>query len=207
MTSNTKQKLYIKPFGIPTTLLTVKEAEKVMRYVIANCVVTVNEWAYEFEKLETIDARVTPFFAGWTFFGIEEGYSTYWSDYPSTFEDNILSTKRDIEEYLRGFSFEDTVATTKSVSSHVTLTYVGSEMYTIAGVVNLSLEDNAVIIKTNKVQTHKRGCTKTIQETIEIPFKNLLNVYFFNPKGSKDVTGLLYRFIDGKLIEKTEIYL
>ena len=234
MTSNTNQKLYIRPFGIPTTLLTVEEAEKVMRYVVANCVVTVNEWAYEFEKLEAIDARTTPLFAGWTFFGIEDGYSTYWSDYPSTFEDNILSTKRDIEEYLRGFSFEDTVATTKSVdknvtnnsvicnpkgkgkkaaqkktptSSHVTLTYVGSDTYTIAGAVDLSLEDNTVIIKTNKVQTHKRGCTKTIQETIEIPFKNLLDVYFFNPKGSKDVTDLLYRFLDGKLIEKTEIYL
>ena len=92
-------------------------------------------------------------------------------------------------------------------SSHETLTYVGSEMYTIAGVVNLSLEDNTVIIKTNKVQTHKRGCTKTIQEIIEVPFKNLLDVYFFNPKGSKDVTDLLYRFIGGRLIEKTEIYL
>ena len=92
-------------------------------------------------------------------------------------------------------------------SSHVTLTYVGSDTYTIAGAVDLSLKDNTVIIKTNKAQTHKRGCTKTIQETIEIPFKNLLDVYFFNPKGSKDVTDLLYRFIDGKLIEKTEIYL
>lgn len=234
MTSNTNQKLYIKPFGIPTNLLTIKEAEKVLRYVLDNCCnVSVEEWAAEFETCAEHYGNRLPF-DGWEYFGIDSNGNTMWSDFLEKFDDNALTTKQDIEEYLRDFSFEDTkptksiagknVATKSTVcssegkgkkaaqkktptSSHVTLTYVGSDTYTIAGVTSLSLDGNTVVIKTNKVQTHKRGCIKTVQEVIEIPFKNLWDVYFFNPKGSKDVTDLLYRFLDGKLIEKTEIYL
>lgn len=161
---------------------------------------------------------------------------TYWSNNADHFGNNILRSKETVEAYLRGFSFEEKPKVTKqqgtgkkgaqkkaASSSHVKVVYVEGQEYSIAGAISLQFTEKEVenknkkegktttegfvVIHTNKVQTHKKGCTKTVTEVIEIPLKDLWIASFINPRGAKGVTDTSYVFSEGKLVQKNEHYL
>lgn len=228
------EKPKIQPFAIPTDQFTLQEAEKMMLFVVENYDVNIEEWADEFESEQ--DNACQPSHEYWNYCGVSVDNETYWSDNSSHFGDNILRSKETVEAYLRGFSFEEKPKITKqqgtgkkgaqkkaASSSHVKVVYAEEQEYSIAGAISLQFTEKEVenknkkegktttegfvVIHTNKVQTHKKGCTKTVTEVIEIPFKDLWIASFINPKGAKGVTDTSYVFSNGKLVQKNEHYL
>lgn len=227
------EKPKIQPFAIPTDQFTLQEAEKVMLFVVENYDVDIQEWVDEFESLQDNACQLSHEF--WNYCGVSVDNETYWSDNADHFGDNILRSKETVEAYLRGFSFKEKPKITKqqgtgkkgaqkkaASSNHVRIIYAEGQQYNIAGVISLQLVEKEienkkegdeivtegfVVIHTNKVQTHKKGCKKTTTEVIEISFKNLWMASFNSPKGAQGVTDVSYIFKNGKLSQKIEHYL